>query len=51
MFAEDTDEVIREVGIDDARLLDLKYDGAITRPRSCIDGTGREGSALYESAG
>ncbi|MEZ0352001.1 CaiB/BaiF CoA transferase family protein [Mycobacterium sp. pR1184] len=30
MFAEHTDEVLRELGIDDAGLLDLKYDGAIT---------------------
>lgn len=29
LFAEHTDEVLRELGIDDARLLHLKYDGAI----------------------
>ncbi|OBG92514.1 carnitine dehydratase [Mycobacterium sp. E136] len=30
MFAEHTDEVLRELGVDDAGLLHLKYDGAIT---------------------
>ncbi len=30
MFAEHTDEVLRELGIGDDELLDLKFDGAIT---------------------
>ncbi|GAC1395381.1 MAG: CoA transferase [Mycobacterium sp.] len=30
MFAEHTDEVLRELGIDDNMLLDLKFEGAIT---------------------
>ncbi|BBY93305.1 CoA transferase [Mycobacterium gallinarum] len=30
MFAEHTDEVLRELGIDDVGLIELKYDGAIT---------------------
>ncbi|GAC1401266.1 MAG: hypothetical protein NVS4B6_21280 [Mycobacterium sp.] len=29
MFAEHTDEVLRELGIDEDELLDLKFDGAI----------------------
>jgi len=29
MFAEHTDEILRELGIDDDELLDLKFDGAI----------------------
>jgi crotonobetainyl-CoA:carnitine CoA-transferase CaiB-like acyl-CoA transferase len=30
MFAEHTDEVLRELGIGEDELLDLKFDGAIT---------------------
>jgi crotonobetainyl-CoA:carnitine CoA-transferase CaiB-like acyl-CoA transferase len=30
MFAEHTDEVLRELGLDDDELLDLKFEGAIT---------------------
>jgi hypothetical protein len=29
LFAEHTDEVLRELGIGDDELLDLKFDGAI----------------------
>jgi len=30
MFAEHTDEVLRELGIGEEELLDLKFDGAIS---------------------
>jgi crotonobetainyl-CoA:carnitine CoA-transferase CaiB-like acyl-CoA transferase len=30
MFAEHTDEVLRELGVDDVGLLELKFDGAVT---------------------